>query len=169
MISKYYITLFTYTIKGFLIYLNHGVMENLTFKHTGQLVSKRITGGIVIIIAMVLLIFKKDSLTLFDWLESILFFFLGVIYFTPLSGSDVSFIESGEGNIKIRWRSWFREVMIQDTEIEKITLAKTNVLISRKGKKPVRMAIDTLEKEQKTKVYEFMIEYARQRNLILER
>jgi hypothetical protein len=75
----------------------------------------------------------------------------------------------GEGNLKIKWRGWIREVTIPETEIEKITLASKYVLISRKSKKALRMEINTLKIEQRTIVYEFLIEYARQKNLVLEK
>jgi hypothetical protein len=144
-------------------------MENLIFKHKGQAVSRKIMAGLMIIIAIFKFIMEIESLKFFDWVFTFFFLLVGIIYFTPLSGSDKSCIQSAEGNLKIRWRNWYREVLIPDIEIEKITLTRFFVKISRKGEKPVRMDIDFLEKEQKTKVYELLIEYAKERNLVLEK
>jgi hypothetical protein len=74
-------------------------------------------------------------------------------------------------NLKIKWRTRIREIIIQDTEIEKIILRNRKIEIQRKGKKAVVLPFgEWLWKlEDKTKVYEFMIEYARQKNLILEK
>jgi hypothetical protein len=144
-------------------------MENLIFIHRGQLLTKRIIGVMFIIIAIMLFILNRDSLKLWDWLESILFILIGVTNLTPLSGSDKTCLGVSNNSLKIRWRGWIREVNITDTEIEKIRLARTYILIMRKAKKEVRIGLDYLEREQKTKVYEYLIEYARQKNIALER
>jgi len=144
-------------------------MENFSFKHRGWFVGKRIGGAILIAFAIILLVLGRDSLKLIDWLKSIFIIIWGLLFFTSFVGSDKSCIESGEDCLKIRWRDRIGEVKIPDTEIEKITLAMKYVLISRKSKKAVRIALDYLEKEQKTKVYEFLIEYSQQKNLDLEK
>jgi len=155
-------------IKEPLLNKNYAVMENLIFVHRGQFISRRILGGILIVFAILSLIFE-DQLTLLDWLRSIFFFLWGALCFTPLAGSHKSCIMYGDGNLKIKWIGWIREVTIPETEIEKITLASKYVLISRKSKKALRVAINTLKIEQRTKVYEFLIEYARQKNFALEK
>jgi hypothetical protein len=43
----------------------------------------------------------------------------------------------GDGNLKIKWRSRIREILIQDTEIEKIILGNNKIEFQRKGKKAV--------------------------------
>jgi hypothetical protein len=90
------------------------------------------------------------------WLVFIAFLSLGILLLTQYYGF---FIAAVEGALRIKWRNWFREVIIHDKEIEKIILAKVNILIIRKGKNPVKLLFDSsLEIEQKTKVYEFLIE-----------
>jgi hypothetical protein len=60
------------------------------------------------------------------------------------------------------------EIIIKDNEIEKIILRNKNIEIQRKEKKVV-LSFEQWKLEDKTKVYEFMIEYARQKNLVLEK
>jgi len=144
-------------------------MENLTFIHRGQLISKKIAGGLFIICAIIFLIPGKDSLEIIDWIVPVIFCLIGVLNFTPLLGSDKTQIEISEGFLKIIWINKFREITIQETEIENIILSSKNILISRKGKKSLKLELLLLSKEQKTKIYEFLIEYARQKNLVLEK
>lgn len=83
--------------------------------------------------------------------------------------SDRSRIEAGNNCLKIRWVNWFRELVVPDTEIEKIILARHYISILRKGKKPLQMLLESLEKEDKTRLYEFLINYSNQKGISLER
>jgi hypothetical protein len=80
-----------------------------------------------------------------------------------------SSIGLSEGNLKIRWRGWIKEVTISDFEIDKIILARWFVLIKRIDKRGVRLPIDNLELKEKTMIFELLIEYSKQKNLILEK
>jgi hypothetical protein len=108
-------------------------------------------------------------LSLSDWIRSIVGVLLGVISFTPLVGNNETSFVVGDGNLKIRWRTRIREIIIQDNEVEKIILRNKKIEIQRKEKKAVVLMFEPWKLEDKTKVYEFMIEYARQKNLVLEK
>jgi hypothetical protein len=147
-------------------------MENLIFKYRGWGWIKRIIGIFWILFGIVNLLFFYDKpLTLSNWIWSILAVILGVIFFTPFVGNNETSFVVGDGNLKIKWRTRIREIIIQDTEIEKIILRDKKIEIQRKGKKAVVLPFEQWQwkLEDKTKVYEFMIEYARQKNLILEK
>jgi hypothetical protein len=148
-------------------------MENLLFKYRGWGWIKIIIGVFWILFGIFNLLFFYDKpLTLSNWIWSIFAVIMGVIFFTSLlvGNNETSFVV-GDGNLKIKWRTNIREIIIQDTEIEKIILRNKKIEIQRKGKKAVVLPFgEWLWKlEDKTKVYEFMIEYARQKNLILEK
>jgi hypothetical protein len=147
-------------------------MENLLFKYKGWGRTKIIIGIFWILLAIGNLPFFQDKqLTTSDWIPSILEVILGLIFFTPLSGyTETSFVV-GDGNLKIKWRTRIREIIIQDTEIEKIILRNKKIEIRRKVKKAVVLPLEEWiwKLEDKTKVYEFMIAYARLKNLILEK
>jgi hypothetical protein len=147
-------------------------MENLLFKYRGWGWIKRIIGIFWILFGIAELLFLQDKpLTLLHCITSIAFVLMGVIFLTPLVGNNETSFVVGEGNLKIKWRTKIREIIIQDTEIEKIILRNIKIEIQRKGKKAVVLPLgEWLWKlEDKAKVYEFMIEYARQKNLILEK
>jgi len=118
-----------------------------------------------------LLLSYDKSLTLSDWIRSILAVIMGVIFFTPLAGNNETHFVVDDVNLKIKWRTRIRKIIIQDAEIEKIILRNKKIEIQRKGKKAVVLPFgEWLWKlEDKTKVYKFMIEYARQKNLVLEK
>ena len=60
-------------------------------------------------------------------------------------------------------------VQIHDTRIAKISLERLKVIIYLKDKKPLNLDISYMEREQKKEIYEFLIEYSKQRNIILEK
>jgi len=142
-------------------------MENLIFKH-----NKRPIARIVILLVSLLLLVGLFFIILrpgdiWDILELVLLalFYTGVLIFITLpAGIKLT----GEG-LKIRWFNWLKEKNIPDTEIEKIILGRLSIHINRKDKKPVKLILEGLEKADKTRLYEFLIEYTKQKNLALER
>jgi hypothetical protein len=147
-------------------------MENLLFIHKRQGMLKRILGVLWILLGIAPLLFHSDEpLTLLDWIRSVVFVLIGVIHFTPLAGNNETRFVVGDGNLKIKWRLKIGEIIVKDNEIEKIIMRNKKIEILRKGKKAVVLTFEQWKwkLEDKTKVYEFMIEYARQKNLILEK
>jgi hypothetical protein len=145
-------------------------MENLIFKRKGWIWGRRIVGIFWMLYGISNLLFIYDKpLTLSDWIFSVVFVLLGSIFLTPLVGNnETKFVVDGS-NLKIKWLTRIGETIIKDNEIEKIILRSKSVEIQRKGKKAVVLPLMQWKLEDKTKVYEFMIEYARQKNLILEK
>jgi hypothetical protein len=143
-------------------------MENLII-NPGKLNSKKIIGGVWILLGIIALFIGKGSLSEKDWTRPIIFWVIGILFLTPLAGSVKSQVEISEGCLKIIWMNWIRTVTIPETEIEKIILAKDGIKIYRKDKKAVKLLIYYMEKEQKNKVYIFFTEYAREKNFVLER
>ena len=145
-------------------------MENLIFKPKGRARSMRIVGVFWILFGIAALLFLSDNpLTLSDWIRSIAYILIGVIFFTPLVGNNETRFEVGDDNLKIKWLTKIREIIIKDNEIIKIILRNKKIEIQRKDKKAVVLLFVQWKLEDKTKVYEFMIEYARQKNLVLEK
>jgi hypothetical protein len=147
-------------------------MEILIFKHKGQVVSKRIVGVFWILFGISALLFLSDEpLTILEWIRSMAYILIGFIFFTPLVGHKETRFEVGNDNLKIKWLTKIREIIIMDNEIEKIILKNKKIEIQRKEKNAVVLSFGEWlwRVEDKTKVYQFMIEYARLKNLVLER
>jgi hypothetical protein len=145
-------------------------MDNLIIK-SNQLFSRKVIGIFWIlfgIISFVFVITGKSPMDNGDWMRFIGFCLIGVIVFSPLSGSDKSQIEICEGCLKIIWQGWIRKVTVLDSEIESIILAKDGVLIKRKDKRPLKIKLFLQNRQQKNQVFEFFTEYAREKNLVQE-
>jgi hypothetical protein len=142
-------------------------MENLIIKHKTQAISRKVIGGFWILLAIIFLFSDRHSPEEREWLRPIMFFIMGVIFFTPLIGSAKSQIEISEGYLKIIWINWIKTITIQESEIEKIVLASDGVIIYRKVKKPVKIFLYGMKKEQKNKVHKFFAEYTQQKNFVL--
>jgi hypothetical protein len=144
-------------------------MENLIIEHKGQALTRKLIGCFWIIMAIAILIFEKNPQSHKQWTHAILFFILGVLFFTPLMGSTKSQIEICERCLKIIWMTWIRPVTIAESEIEKIVLGKDGIKIFRKDRQPVKLLFYAMGKEQQTRVYEFFTEYARLKGFVLGR
>lgn len=142
-------------------------MEDLIFKH-----NKRPIVRIVLLLVYLLFLAGLFFIILrpgdiWDILQLILLvlIYTGVmIFITMPAGIKLT----GEG-LKIRWFNWLKGKDVPDSEIEKIILGRLYIHINRKDKKPVKLILEGLEKADKTRLYEFMIEYSKQKNLVLER
>jgi hypothetical protein len=145
-------------------------METLIFKHKGMTISRRLVGAFWILSGITALpLLWEEPLTVSAWVRSVLMILLGGMFFTPLVGNTETRFMAGISNLKIKWATRIREIIIQDNEIEKIILRNKKIEIRRKEKKAVVLLFESWKLEDKTKVYEFLIDYARMRNLALEK
>ena len=62
-----------------------------------------------------------------------------------------------------------KPVIVSDSEIENISLRKSEIVINRVNKKPIRIKRNYLELKQMTEVYKFFIEYSKDKNITLIR
>lgn len=154
-------------VEGPGINLNIIEMEELAIKHGMFIVVRRVIGVINILCASFWLIAQIGSLRFFDWIFFISFMISGGSLLTNGFGTEKSFIQAGEGFLKIKWMNRIRSVIIQNAEIEKITLTRFKAIIESKERKPLKLNLDFLERDQKKEVYEYLIEYAKTRNLDL--
>jgi hypothetical protein len=95
--------------------------------------------------------------------------FFGIYLLTNGFGLERCWFRTGDNSLIIKWINRVTPLQIHDFRIFKISLERTRVMIYRKEDKPLKLDISFLEKEQKTEVYNFLIEYARQKNLMLEK
>lgn len=93
----------------------------------------------------------------------------GVAYFIPTLAPGESSVTIGEGFVKVKWMNWLRYRMIQDLDIEKITVARGDILIDRKNDKQIRLPVDFFELDQKKEAYNYFIELSKQKSYPLEK
>jgi hypothetical protein len=144
-------------------------MKELIIKHSPFIVIRRVLGVITLVCAISMLAINLGSIRFFDWIFFISFMISGGSLLTNGFGTEKSFLHAGEGFLKIKWMNRFRAVIIQDTEIEKITLTRFKFFIYRKNNREYKFSIDFLERGQKKEVYDFFIEYTKLKNIELVR
>lgn len=144
-------------------------MEPLIIKRKVYSIVKIIVGVIFIVAGTFNILDSSAKHEVINWVLNILLIVLGIINFTPYSGSVTTRLIPGDNDLRIRWRGWMFWKLIRPDEVEKIVLDRLFILINRKEKKPVRLDLDSLEKDQKTQIYNFFIEYAEQKSLPVER
>jgi hypothetical protein len=102
-------------------------------------------------------------------LTSFFFALFGIYQITNGFGLERSWFKTGDNFIIIKWIDSIQPVQIHDVSITKISLERSRIIIFRKSGKPLKLNLDFLEREQKNEVYEFLINYSKQRNLTLEK
>jgi hypothetical protein len=141
-------------------------MERLIFKY-------RVQNTIRIIVTVLLFLLIVSYFIIYGWsdIKSVIWSILLLLFYVFLffGRSVISRIAIGDKYLKIKWVNWFIEKALNDTEIEKIILARLFVTINRIGKKPVKLTLESMEKEEKTILYKFFIDYSTQKNIVLER
>jgi hypothetical protein len=95
--------------------------------------------------------------------------FFGIYIITNGFGLERCWFRTGDNCIIIKWINRIAPLQIHDSRIFKISLERTRVMIYRKEGRPLKLDVTFLEKQQKTEIYNFLIEYAKQKNLTLER
>jgi hypothetical protein len=151
------------------IIVNTTFMEHLEIK-SGSFTAIR-TGVAILNIAAgaVAFIASLESTKIIVKIAPVFVVFFGIYLLTNGFGLERCWFRTGDNSLIIKWINRINPVQIHDSRIFKISLERIRVMIYRKDNKPLKLDIAFLEKEQKTEVYNFLIEYAKQKNLILEK
>jgi hypothetical protein len=144
-------------------------MEYFEIKNRVYLSIRCGLGIFMIVTAIVWFITFIDSAKIVYLLSSIFFIFYGIYQLSNGFGLEKCWFKPGENFITIKWANKIKPVQIHDSRIAKISLERMRVVIYQKAKKPLKLNIDFLEREEKKEVYEFLIEYSKQKNLVLEK
>jgi hypothetical protein len=144
-------------------------MENLSIKHNSHAVLRKVLGVIAFLCGIIWIIISISTPKPLNIILGVFWTLMGFAYFLSSSGANMSTVQVGEGSIKIRWMNWLSSKIIRDSEIEKISIAKLQIVIYRNGSKQVKLPIDFFELDQKKEVYSYFIELSKQRNYHLEK
>ena len=126
---------------------------------------RKIFGVLFFLQGIIWILIHIHEMNLFHWIYSFFFSGLGITYFYVAFGSDTTEICAENDFVKLRWVNWIRPKIIQYSEIEKLTFTMFDIEISRKGKKPLRLQLDFMEKDQKKEIREFFMKLAREKGL----
>lgn len=123
--------------------------------------------NIVAAVAMFIAFFRENKII--PLIASFFIAFNGIYLLTNGFGLERSWLRTGDSFILIKWINMLAPVQIHDTRIERIIFERAQVVIHQKSKKPLKLRLDHLEKEQKKEVFEFLIDYSKNHNISLER
>jgi hypothetical protein len=143
-------------------------MENLSITHNTQVLFRKIMGVVALLLGVLYIVMAIIEPKTVNIVLAVMWTVMGSLYFISSSESNRSYIEPGDGFIKVRWLNWMRNKVIMDSEIEKVTMTRINILIDRKNKKQIRLPLDFFETAQKKESYLYFRELCRTRNLPLE-
>jgi hypothetical protein len=144
-------------------------MESLVIVNNSAIKIRKGLGIFTFLIAILWVFIFLDSRKIFDLLQFGLWAFIGASHFTQGFGLEKSFIEIGNTGLIIKWMNKIKPVIVSDSEIENISLKKSEIIINRVNKKPIRLKRSYLELKQMTEVYKFFIEYSKDKNITLIR
>lgn len=144
-------------------------MEDLSIKHNTHVLFRKIMGVFALLLGALYIVMAIIEPKALNIILAVMWTIMGSLYFMSSWESNRSAVEPGDGFIRLRWLNWMRYRIIRDSEIGKITLSRSNILIDLKDKKPVRLPLDFFETSEKKEVYTYFIELCRQRNLALEK
>lgn len=144
-------------------------MEHLEIK-SGPFKVIRSAIAILNIAAGVLMFFVSfDSDKIIIKITPFFIVFFGIYLLTNGFGLERCWFRTGDNCIIIKWINRLAPVQIHDSRIFKVSLERTRIMIYRKDDKPMKMDLTFLEKEQKREIYEFLINYSKKKNLVLEK
>ena len=143
-------------------------MESLVFRTSNNKMvgALWILGGLGLLIIRII---RKEMVDFGDWITPLVFCICGVVFLTPLAGSDKAKIEIDDQCLRIKWVNWYRTITVMESEIESIILARNGVMIKRKDIKPLKIKFYLIDKKQKDQVYKFFTDYAHEKNFSRER
>jgi hypothetical protein len=144
-------------------------MEHLEIKRGPFKVIRTGIAILDIITGVVAFIASLKSGNIIIKIAPVFIIFFGIYLLTNGFGLERCWFRIGNNSLIIKWINRISPLQIHDSRIFKISLERTRVMIFRKEDKPLKLDINFLEKEQKAEVYNFLIDYAKHKNLVLEK
>lgn len=143
-------------------------MENLFIKHNTLAKLRKGLGILSFACGVIWIIISIDTPKAINIINGVLWILIGTTNFIANQGTDETTVQPGEDYTKIKWMNRLRSKTIPDSELQKITIKRYQIIIDRKGKKPLELPVDFFEPDQKRLAYSYFIELAKQKNISLE-
>lgn len=144
-------------------------MNFFEIKNRKFIIARRGLGIFFIIIAILWFITSLESKKIIYPLAALFFAFYGIYQLTNGLGIENCWFKTGDDFIIIKRIDSLSPVQIHDSSITKISLERSRIIIFQKSRKPLKMNLSFLEREQRKEVYDFLINYSEQRNIVLEK
>jgi hypothetical protein len=149
---------------------NNFTMERLEINN-GPFIKIRKWLGIFLLFSGVALFFSSigEDHRIILLITSCAFALNGIYHLTDGFGLEKTWLISGPDFLTIKWSNKLNPVTIHVGGIREISLTRFSIRISLKSRKPLKLDIGYLDRAQKKEIYQFLIDYANQKNLKLIR
>jgi hypothetical protein len=144
-------------------------MDNLEIEIKMVKVIRKVLSILLIINAVSWFIGHYVSLSAFDIVYTVFILGAGIIFLSGKIETEKISLRTNDISVFIKWVGMIRGREVIFSEIAKISLSKTAVVIERNGMKRLKYNLDSMDPELKKEVYVFFIKVAAEKNLILER
>jgi len=104
-----------------------------------------------------------------DYFIIFCFTIAGLTNMTNDFGTQKSYLSQKDTCLVIRWFNKYRSQTVYFSEIESISLRKTEIIINQKNNKFIKLGLTTFRTDQKKEIYRFFIRLSEDFQLILSR
>lgn len=126
--------------------------------------------GIIFIIAGFQFFFTEISDSgIINYLFLFTYLLTGLSFMTNDFGMSKSYLKPENNRLIIKLMSKLRPTIIEDSEIEIIILKRSEVTLNLKNGKSISFNLKIVNKDEKSKIYHFFMDYSKERQIKLER
>lgn len=142
-------------------------MEYIKIKTGSVSAVKMILGIFNLIIATLLFIYFFKTGKSILYIVPAIIALSGIYMATNGFSLERSWIRTGSNSITVKWFDRILPIQIHNNSVARITLERTRIMIDQKNRKPNTFALRNIEKDQRTEIYNFLIEFCKKRDIIL--
>ena len=126
--------------------------------------------GIIFIIAGIQFFLSEISDSgLANYLFLFAYLLAGAASMTNDFGMSKTYLKPENGRLILKLMSKLKPTVVEDSEIEKIILRRSEVTVNLKKGKTISFNLRIINRDEKSKIYHFFIDYSKQREIKLER
>lgn len=126
--------------------------------------------GIIFIIAGFQFFFAEISDSrIINYFFLFMYLLTGLSFMTNDFGMSKSYLKPENNRLIIKRMSKLRPTIVEDSEIEIIILKRSEIRLNLKNGKSISYNLTIVNKDEKSKIYHFFIDYSKERQIKLER
>jgi hypothetical protein len=144
-------------------------MEYIQVKSRSYLLIRKGLGILMAITAVAWFLNYSTSHKIVYLAGSFFFLLYGIYQFANGFGLEKTWIKSDSNSLIIKWNDRIMPVQIHSTRVVKISLERTCIIIFQRSLKPMKLNLGFLERTEKKDLYNFFIEFARGKDIAVER
>jgi hypothetical protein len=140
-------------------------MDYFEVKGRGYSIIRKGLGILMIITAIAWFLTYLASIKIIYLAGSIFFLLYGIYQFTNGFGFEKAWVKTENNSLIIKWNNRISPIQIHTTRISKISLERSRIIIFQRSMKPIKLNLGFLEKHEKSDLYMFFMDFAREGNI----